>query len=35
MAGAIFPILELDEPFGGLIRISNEPMLNALSQFAR
>jgi len=30
MAGAIFLILELDEPFGGLIRISNEPMLNDL-----
>jgi hypothetical protein len=30
VAGAIFLILELDQPFGGLIRISSEPMLNAL-----
>jgi len=35
VAGAIFLILELDEPFGGLIRISSEPMLNALHQFAK
>ena len=27
MPGAIFLILELDQPFGGLIRISSEPML--------
>jgi len=33
VSGAIFLILELDQPFGGLIRISSEPMLNALSQF--
>jgi hypothetical protein len=30
VAGAIFLILELDQPFAGLIRISSEPMLNAL-----
>ena len=30
VSGAIFLILELDEPFGGLIGISREPMLNAL-----
>jgi hypothetical protein len=35
VSGAIFLILELDEPFGGLIGISSEPMLNALSQLAR
>jgi len=35
VAGAIFLILELDRPFGGLIRISSQPMLNALSQFAK
>jgi hypothetical protein len=35
VSGAIFLILELDQPFGGLIRISSEPMLNALSQFAK
>src|SRR5205809_638635 len=34
VSGAIFLILELDEPFGGLIGISSEPMLNALSQLA-
>src|SRR5262249_30256233 len=31
VAGAIFLILELDRPFGGLIRISNEPLLTALN----
>jgi hypothetical protein len=35
VSGAIFLILELDEPFGGLIGISSQPMLNALSQFAK
>ena len=35
VAGAIFLILELDQPFGGVIRISSEPMLNALHQFAK
>jgi hypothetical protein len=30
VSGAIFLILELDQPFAGLIRISSEPMLNAL-----
>jgi hypothetical protein len=35
VSGAIFLILELDQPFGGLIRISSEPMLNALHQFAK
>ena len=34
VSGAIFLILELDEPFGGLIGISSEPMLNALHQLA-
>jgi hypothetical protein len=33
VSGAILLILELDQPFGGLIRISSEPMLNALHQF--
>jgi len=32
VAGAIFLILELDHPFGGLLRISSEPMLNVLGQ---
>jgi hypothetical protein len=35
VAGAIFLILELDQPFGGLIRISSEPMLNAIHQFTK
>lgn len=30
VAGALFLILELDAPFSGLIRISDEPMRNAL-----
>jgi hypothetical protein len=34
VSGAIFLILELDQPFGGLIGISSEPMLNALHQLA-
>ena len=34
-AGAIFLILELDRPFGGLIQISSEPMRNALSQLGK
>ncbi len=32
-AGAIFLILELGHPFGGLMRISREPMLDVLRQF--
>jgi len=35
VSGAIFLILELDQPFGGLIGISSEPMLNALHQLAQ
>jgi hypothetical protein len=35
VACAIFLILGLDHPFGGLIRIQNEPMLNALSHLAK
>jgi hypothetical protein len=35
VSGAIFLILELDQPFGGLIRISSEPMVNALHQLAK
>ena len=35
VSGAILLILELDEPFGGLIRISSEPMVNALKQMAK
>jgi membrane-bound ClpP family serine protease len=32
VSGAILLILELDQPFGGIIRISSEPMVKALSQ---
>jgi hypothetical protein len=35
VAGAIFLILELDQPFGGLMRISREPMLNVLRQVGK
>ena len=35
VSGAIFLILELDEPFGGLIGISSEPMVNALHQLGK
>jgi hypothetical protein len=33
--GAMFLILELDRPFGGLIQISSEPMRNVLSQLGK
>ena len=32
VSGAIFLVLELDQPFNGLIRISSQPMVAALSQ---
>ena len=35
VSGAIFLILELDQPFGGLIQISSEPMLKVLSQVTK
>ena len=35
VSGAIFLIMELDQPFDGLIRISSQPMLNALHQLAK
>jgi len=35
VAGALFLIMELDEPFGGTIRISSEPMLNALNHLTK
>ena len=35
VSGAIFLILELDQPFGGVIRISSQPMLNALHQIGK
>ena len=35
VSGAIFLILELDQPFDGVIRISSEPMVNALQQIGK
>jgi hypothetical protein len=35
VVAAIFLILELDRPLGGLLRISYEPMLRALNQLAK
>lgn len=35
VAVAVFLIMELDHPLGGMIRISGEPMRNALNHFAR
>jgi Protein of unknown function (DUF4239) len=35
VAGAIFLILELDHPFGGLIHIPSEPLLNVLNNLAK
>jgi len=32
LAGALFLILEMDQPFTGLIRISSKPMVNALNE---
>ena len=32
VSGAIFLILELDEPFSGLLQISSEPLVHALNQ---
>jgi hypothetical protein len=35
VSGAIFLILELDQPFDGFLRISSEPMVNALHQLGK
>jgi hypothetical protein len=35
VAGSVFLILELDQPFGGLIQISNQPILNTLSHLGK
>jgi hypothetical protein len=35
VAGALFLILEMDRPFSGLVQVSNEPLVNALSQLPR
>jgi hypothetical protein len=35
VSGAILLILELDQPFDGFLRISSEPMVNALHEAAR
>jgi len=35
ISSAVFLILELDQPFGGLIQISSAPVRNALAQLGR
>lgn len=35
VAGAVFLIMELDQPFAGTIRISSEPMLNVLNHLGK
>ena len=35
VSGAIFLILELDQPFAGVLQISSEPLRNAIGQFAQ
>ena len=35
VSGAIFLILELDRPFGGLIQISDAPVLNAVAHLGK
>ena len=35
VAGALFLIMELDQPLGGVIRISRQPMQNALIQLSK
>lgn len=35
VAGAVFLIMELDQPPGCMTRISSEPMQNALNQLAK
>ena len=35
VAGAIFLILELNEPYRGIMRISDEPLRNAMAQIDR
>jgi hypothetical protein len=34
-AGAIFLILELDQPFSGFLRVSSEPMVKVLGQMGK
>lgn len=34
-ASALFMILELDQPFGGLIRITSDPLLNVITHLGR
>jgi hypothetical protein len=35
VAGAILLILELDRPFSGIVRVSSDPMVNALREAAQ
>jgi hypothetical protein len=34
-AGALFLVLELDTPYGGLIKVSSVPLRNALAHLSR
>jgi hypothetical protein len=34
-ASSLFLILELDQPFGGLIKVSSAPLLNALAHLGQ
>jgi hypothetical protein len=35
VTSAVFLIMELDQPMGGIIRVSGEPLMNVLNQFAK
>jgi hypothetical protein len=35
VASSIFVILEMDDPFGGLIRLSSQPLTEILGQLGR
>jgi hypothetical protein len=35
IASAIFVILDMDTPFGGLFSVSSQPMRDALAQLSR
>jgi hypothetical protein len=35
VACAVFLILELDHPFGGVVRIPSEPMIRVLNNLAK
>ena len=35
LAGAIFPILELDHPFEGFVQVSSAPLRSAIAQLGQ